>query len=227
MTKSTPESDRADINALIDLLLDAGRRGGSARVHELIDYGGFDLSSFLRNVNAGWLLLLHHPAVWLRHKRWIASCQTTSVNSAAAWEALKAAEQNIAVAEFGQHRFDFDERIRLRNIRQGHNISFWRFRYLLISLAVKCNDGQIVLRAPSRFASLILNALRRFWALICFLLLARATLTYTSTWCLSCDVLVPFLLLPVMLFVWWITYTSSNGWRIAWNKLNDMAIARI
>jgi hypothetical protein len=120
MSKPTADSDQKEMQALADRLVEAGRRGGPAGVHEFIDHGGFDLPAFLRDFETGWRLLMRYPLVWFRHKRWVDSCRCAGASSMADWEALKAAEQNIAIAEFGQRRLDSQERMRLRLIRQGY-----------------------------------------------------------------------------------------------------------
>lgn len=224
MIKPTDKSDQADIRSIIESMLEAARRSGSDGVHEFIDRGGFDLPAYLRNVEAGWLLLIRHPAIWLRHKRWVASCHGAGASQVADWEALTAAEQNIAIAEFGRRYIDFDERMRLRTIRQGHQLSFWQFRHLLISLAVTCSEGRVVLRAPSKMALMVLDGIRGLWLVICLGALVGATLQLIAKGCLTCDAYAIFLLLPGMVFIWWLIRICSNGWRDAWITLNQMAV---
>ena len=227
MNKPTADSDLQEMQALASRLVEAGRRGGPAGVRKFIDLGGFDLPAFLRDFETDWRLLLRYPVVWLRHRRWVASCRDAGASSMADWEALTAAEKNIAVAEFGQRRLDFHERMRLRNIRQGHKLSFWKFRDLLSSLAVASFDGRIGLQAPPKWATQVLGVIRRLWIVTCFYLLATATMRFISTGCLTCDVFGIYVLLPGMMGIWWFIYVCSDGWRNAFVKLNDMAIGRV
>lgn len=224
MSKPTADSGQEDLKALVDRLMQAGRRGGPAGVREFIDHGGFDLPAFLRDFETGWRLLLRYPVVWLRHRRWVVSCRGADASSMADWEALNAAEKNIAVAEFGQRRLDSHERMRLRNIRLGHKKSWWQFRDLLNSLAVTSSEGRIALRAPPKRATQVLGGIRRLWIVTCLYLLAGATMRYISTGCLTCDVFGIYVLLPGMIGIWWFIHVCSDGWRNAWSKLNDMAI---
>lgn len=224
MNKPTADSDQKEIQALIDRLMEAGRRGGSDGVHEFIDHGGFDLPAFLRDFECGWRLLLRYPLVWLRHKRWAASCRGESVSSMTDWEALKAAEQNIAIAEFGQRRLDSQERLRLRTIRQGHKQSWWQFNDLLNSLAVTSSEGRIKLRAPPKRVTQILSGIRRLWIVTCIYSLADATMRLINTGCLTCDVAGVFVLVPLMVGVWWFIHFCTIGWRRSWSKLNNMSI---
>ena len=227
MSKPTADSDQEDLQALVDRLMQAGRRGGPAGVHEFIDHGGFDLPAFLLHFEAGWRLLMRYPLVWFRHRRWKDSRRLAGASSMADWEALNAAEKNIAVAEFGQRRLDFHERMRLRNIRQGHKLSFWQFRDLLASLAVTCSDGRIGLRAPPKCAAQVLGGIQSLWTVTCLCLLAGATMRFISTGCLTCDVFGIYVLLPAMIGIWWFIHVCSDGWRNSWSKLNDMAIDRV
>lgn len=224
MSKPAVDSDQKEAQALIDRLVEAGRRGGPAGVHEYIDQGGFDLPAFLRDFEAGWRLLMRYPLVWFRHKRWVDSCRCAGASSMADWEALKAAEQNIAIAEFGQRRLDSQERMRLRLIRQGYKQGWWQFRDLLNSLAVTSPDGRIELRAPPTIAIQVLSGIRRLWVVTCLYLLASATMRFIRTGCLTCDVFGIYVLLPGMIGIWWFIYVCSDRWRNAWSKLNDMAI---
>lgn len=224
MSKPTADSDQEDLQVLVDRLMQAGRRGGPAGVHEFIDHGGFDLPAFLLHFEAGWRLLMRYPLVWFRHRRWKGSRRLAGASSMEDWEAMKAAEQNIAIFEFGQRRLDFHERMRLRNIRQGHKLSCWQFRNLLISLAVTCSDGQIGLRAPPKWAAQVLGGIRRLWIATCLYLLASATLRFISMGCLTCDILGIYVLVPAMVVIWWLIHICSNGWRDAWRTLNYMAV---
>ncbi len=224
MSKSTADSDEMDMQVLIDHLVDVGRRGGSAGVQEFINHGGFDLAAFLRDFECGWRLLLRYPLVWLRHKRWIASCRGARVSSMADWEVLNAAEKNIAIAEFGQRRLDRQERMRLRNIRQGHKQSWWEFCALLNSLAVISPNGRIELRAPPKRTTQVLGGIRRLWTATCFYLLIDATSRFISRGCLTCDVAGIYMLVPIMFVAWWFFHLCSDGWWKAWNKLNKMAV---
>jgi hypothetical protein len=227
MSKPTVDSDRKEMQALADRLVEAGRRGGPAGVHDFIDHGGFDLPAFLRDFETGWRLLLRYPLVWFRHKRWVESCKCAGASSMADWAALKAAEQNIAIAEFGQRRLDSPERMRLRLIRQGHKQGWWQFRDLLNSLAVTSPDGRIELRAPPKIAIQVLSGIRLLWVVTCLYLLASATMRFISTGCLTCDVFGIYVLLPGMIGIWWFIHVCSDGWRNAWSKLNDMAIGSV
>jgi hypothetical protein len=227
MSKPTADSDQKEMQALADRLVEAGRRGGPAGVHEFIDHGGFDLPAFLRDFETGWRLLMRYPLVWFRHKRWVDSCRCAGASSMADWEALKAAEQNIAIAEFGQRRLDSQERMRLRLIRQGYKQGWWQFRDLLNSLAVTSPDGRIELRAPPKITIQVLSGIRRLWVVTCLYLLASATMRFISTGCLTCDVFGIYVLLPGMIGIWWFIHVCSDGWRNAWSKLNDMAIGSV
>ena len=224
MSKPTADSDLQEMQALVDRLMQAGRRGGSAGVHEFIDHGGFDLPAFLLDFEAGGRLLMRYPLVWFRHRRWKDSRRLAGASSMADWEALNAAEKNIAVAEFGQRRLDFHERMRMRNIRQGHKLSFWQFRHLLISLAVTCSEGRVVLRAPPKMAMMVLDGIRVLWLVMCLCALVGATLRLMAKGCLTCDAYAIFLLLPGMVVIWWLINICSNGWRNAWRTLNHLAV---
>lgn len=221
------DSDQQEMQALAGRLVEAGRRGGPAGVHEFIDHGEFDLPAFLREFETCWRLLMRYPLVWFRHKRWVDACRLAGASSVEDWEALKAAEQNIAIFEFGQRRIAFHERMRLRNIRQGHKLSCWQFRDLLSSLAVTCSDGRIGLRAPPKWAAQVLGGIRRLWTVTCLYLLASATMRFISTGCLTCDVFGIYVLFPAMIGIWWFIHVCSDGWRNAFSKLNDMAIGRV
>ncbi len=224
MSKPTADSDQKEIQALVDRLVEAGRRGGPAGAREFIDHEGFDLAAFLRDFECGWRLLLRYPMVWLRHKRWVDSCRCAGASSMTDWEALKAAEKNIAVAEFGQRRLNGQERMRLRNIRQGHKQSWWEFRDLLTSLAVKCSEGRIELRAPPKRTTQVLGGIRRFWIATCLYLLADATMRLINTGCLTCDVAGIYVLVPTMVATWWFIHVCSDGWQSSWSKLSNMSV---
>ncbi len=227
MSKPTADSDQEDLQVLVDRLMQAGRRGGPAGVREFIDHGGFDLPAFLRDFETGWRLLLRYPVVWLRHKRWVDSCRLAGTSSVEDWEALKAAEQNIAIFEFGQRRIAFHERMRLRNIRHGHKLSCWQFRDLLSSLAVTCSDGRIGLQPPPKRATQVLGGVLHIWTATCIYLLASATMRFIGTGCLTCDVFGIYVLLPAMIGIWWFIHVCSDEWRNAFSKLNDMAIGSV
>lgn len=224
MSKPTADSDPKEMQALIDRLMETGRRGGPASVREFIDHGGFDVPAFLRDFDSGWRLLLRNPLVWFRHKRWLGSCTGVGANSMATWEALKAAEKNIAIAEFGQRRLDSQERMRLRLIRQGHKQGWRQFRDLLNSLAVTSPDGRIELRAPPKRVTQVLGGIRRLWVVTCLYLLVGATIRFINTGCLSCDVFGIYVLVPLMVGIWWFIHFCSDGWLSSWSKLNKMCV---
>ena len=227
MIKPTADSDQEDMQALLNRFVDAGRRGGSAGARDFIDHENFDLPAFLRHFESGWRLLLRYPVVWLRHKRWVDTCRRSTASSMTGWAALRAAEQNIAIAEFGQRRLNFQERMRLRIIRQRYKQSWWQFRDLLTSLAVASSEGRIVLRAPPKMATQALGGIRRLWTVACLYLLAGATMRFINTGCLTCDVFGIYVLLPEMIGIWWFIYVCSDGWRNAWSKLNNMAVGNV
>lgn len=223
MPKPTGDPEQADAQALIDRLMDAARQGGPDRVREVIDGGGFDLPAFLRNVEAGWLLLFRHPVVWMRHRRWVRSLQFVGRTPLDTWEALRVAEKNIAVAEFGQRQLDFDERMRLRAIRQSQKLDFWQFRHLLISSAVKCRNGRITLRAPEKRILQVLKGVQKIWILACLYLVVSATLRSLAGACLTCDALAIYVSVPGMVFIWWLIDVFTDQWVNAWRTLKGMA----
>lgn len=221
MAEGDPEAQQA----LFDSIVDAGRKGGPSSAKAVMDLGGFDLPSFLNGFEPDWRLLWRNPLVWWRHKRWHESSVGAAPSSLKDWELMKLAEENIARVEFGRLRLDIQERIRLRNIRQGHGQNWWKFRELLASFAIKSRDGRIQLRAPSRFTTRIFGGVWRVWTAICIYLLAQTTIRLFNAGCLTCDVVGIYMLIPLMITIWSFLYIFGDGWWKSWSGLRRMSIA--
>lgn len=219
------ESDQENLQALFDSIVGAGRKGGPSSAQAVMDLGGFDLPAYLIGFKADWRLLWRNPMVWWRHRRWQKFSVSAGRSSLEDWELLKSAEVNIARVEFGRLRLDPQERIRLRNIRQGHGQSWWHFRELLASFAISSRDGRIQLRAPSRCTTRVVGGVWRVWSALCFYLLVQATIRLYMAGCLTCDVAGIYMLIPEMVTIWAFLYIFGDGWWKSWNELRGMSIA--
>lgn len=216
--------DPYDLADLSRMMMAEGRHGGSEAVRQFIDYGEFNLSDYVNSFRPGWRLAVFHPLVYRRHmlwKKW--ACQLTP-GTPEYWDLLGKAERNLTTAEFSRLDIGFAERVRLRIIRQSHEMDWWTFRSLACNLGAKCKGKKLQLREPPKLAVQIIGIVRKTWVMASCYLVLGATVQLLSRGCLDCTSAGTFMLAPMLLVVWWFLHVISEGWQSSFLRLRAMSI---